>query len=306
MPQSANVAHTPESVSQQSENVVQASESVFQNSENLPQTNSFDNKRHSSENVPQLNQSVLKTQNNEWTTLHSIVLTKLVNTTKVLSLKHPNNNKNFILADLRVYYDNGKATRNGVCLTEYEFNYLARVLVYARCFEQTLVNKTGARSLVIKPNTKIGGVQITQAINDRIRKLNLTGLECGKIIDNYGSFYHIIEECQHPCNDTVDIPTSLIEKDCLERTGNPIEALKYGASQHYEATDFHISMPLNERFFPNPEGGSLSQRIEPIPEARGEARLARKRTYDGACQTPIDQERESPLFGTPKNCEKLN
>ena len=129
-----------------------------------------------------------------WTTLHSIIISKSRRASKLLSLKHPNNNKDFLLADLRVYYDNGRPTRNGICLTEFEFNYFAHALAYAQEIEQSSINRTGERSLVIKPNNAIKGVEIIQTCKGKIRKINLNGEECKKIIQNYGSFYSILDE----------------------------------------------------------------------------------------------------------------
>src|ERR1700712_2996728 len=117
-----------------------------------------------SENVPTNKNS------DGWTTLHSIILSKSESASKVLALKSPKDNSSFILTDIRVFCDNGRATRYGVCLTQFEFDYLARVLVYAKQFEQELNNKTGTRRLLIKPKPNINGVAITQTVNDRVRR----------------------------------------------------------------------------------------------------------------------------------------
>ena len=130
-----------------------------------------------------------------WKTIHSIIISKSVNTLKMLTLKHPSNDENFILADLRVFTSSsGRATRYGVCMTEFEYDYFTKVLLFARNCEQTLKNKSGARVLTISPKPSIGGVEVTQSVNDKIRKIALTGVDCSNIIENYGSIYNIIDE----------------------------------------------------------------------------------------------------------------
>ena len=136
------------------------------------------------------------TQSSSWTTLHSIILSKSVKSkcTKILSLRQPNDNRDFILVDMRIYLENGRPTQYGVCLTEFEFNQLAKFLVLAKDVAQEYLNKSGARRLLVKPKPSIDGVEVTQDVNDRSRKLSLNGFECRKIIEKYGAFYMLIND----------------------------------------------------------------------------------------------------------------
>ena len=149
-----------------------------------------------------------KYNESEWVIINCVELSKTEKSSKILTLKHPKNNNEFILADLRIYNATGRPTRNGVCLTEFEFDYLARVLVYAKEIEQRHVNKTGARILCIKPHLKIKGVEIIQTVNDRVRRLRLNNYECKKLINDYGSYYSIIDDClsESAENDSEDEP----------------------------------------------------------------------------------------------------
>ena len=144
---------------------------------------------------------------NVWTTLHSILISKSANSSKWLSLKHPQNDKDFILADLRVFYgESPRPTRCGVCLTQFEFDYLTKVLLYARTCKQKLTNKTGTRILTISPKTNIGGVEICHTLNDKIRRISLTGVDCIKIAENYSIFYDLVDEAAFE-----DIPEEVLK-----------------------------------------------------------------------------------------------
>lgn len=128
--------------------------------------------------------------------LFSKVISKTAGATKILRLIQPKGKTDFVLADLRGFYNNGNSSGPGVCLTPFEFDWFARSILLGRQNEQTLTNKNAARSLTIRPKPHIKGVEILQFVNEKQRKLNLREAEVQYILDNYGSFYHIIEELE--------------------------------------------------------------------------------------------------------------
>lgn len=175
----------------------------------------------------------------DWVIINCVELSKTTKCSKILTLKHPKNNNEFILADLRIFNNRGRATKNGVCLTEFEFDYLTRVLVHAKEVEQTNVNKTGARILCISPKPYIEGVEITQTVNDRVRKLRLNEFECKKLVNDYESYYSIIDECLceslEDCSDEeTNIKRDEVPKDDLESPSPvDIQSVNKAESEHY-------------------------------------------------------------------------
>jgi hypothetical protein len=100
------------------------------------------------------------------------------------------------MADIRAYLNN-KPTRVGICLTSYEFNWLAGNLIYQSENVPTYTSQRSTRSLTIyrKP-TKYGGVQVIQRVEDQTRRLNLRKDEIMKIVRHYGDFYYLIEDME--------------------------------------------------------------------------------------------------------------
>ena len=135
-------------------------------------------------------------QSSSWTTLHSIIISKSVKSqcNKIISLRQPNDNRDFILVDIRIYLKNGVPTQYGICLTDFEFNQLAKSLVLAKDVTQIYLNKSGARRLMVKPKPSIRGVEITQDVNDRRRKISLNEVECRLLIEKYDTFYKLIND----------------------------------------------------------------------------------------------------------------
>ena len=207
-----------------------------------------------------------KYNDDEWVTITRVELSKSPKTTKFLTLKHPKFNIDFILADLRIFNDSGRATRNGVCLTEFEFDYLAKVLVFAKTVEQRLVNKTGARILCIRPKEKIRGVELTQTVNDRVRKLRLNEAECTKIVNDYGSYYSIIEEC-------------LIEDDTEELKNET----NICTAEEYKPPQLKMSSDKNDlkRTFSEADKALDSSELEEVMEVSS-AKNSRGNSYDGS------------------------
>jgi len=114
---------------------------------------------------------------------------------KLKQLTTNDKSNTFILADIRAYM-NGRPTKCGVCLTPYEFDWLANKLLLNPMTEQTLSGKESTRILTIKPKPKNIGVVILQQVNDQLKRINLYKREMKKIVENYGSFYSIIEEME--------------------------------------------------------------------------------------------------------------
>lgn len=160
----------------------------------------------------------------EWTTLYAKVISKTKRTSKVLTLKHPDNKEDFILADIRVFYFNGKSSRHGVCMTEFEFDYFVRYLLYDRNFEQSLENKTGARILTIKPNPKNGGVDLIQTVNDKTKRIFLNSNECKEIKDKHGSFYHMFEALDE---EEEEKPTYGSTSETMDTGLGPVDEIDY-------------------------------------------------------------------------------
>jgi len=98
----------------------------------------------------------------------------------------------FVLADIRAFM-NGKPTKRGVCLTPFEYDWLARKLALNPLKELTLAGKVSARTLTVKPMVK-GAVNILQQANGEPRRIKLNNAEVKNLIENYGDFYCLIEE----------------------------------------------------------------------------------------------------------------
>lgn len=140
-----------------------------------------------------------KSAETQWKTLYSVTINesnKTIGHKKCISLKQLVNDAvsdNFILADIRAFL-NGKPTTCGVCLTPYEFDWLAKTLLYSPNKEQILHGKETARILTVRPKVKRNGVEIIQQVNDQTRRLNLYKTEIKQLTENYGTFYNLIEE----------------------------------------------------------------------------------------------------------------
>ena len=128
-----------------------------------------------------------------WNTIFTLPLSKSKLTSKVLCLKHPVDKPDFILVDIRAFYHNGRASRNGVCMTQFEFDRLGQILVRARDIPHKMPNKNGGRILYSVPKPK-RAVELKQHVNDKFRKVYLSGEDCHKIIDNFGTIYKMIVE----------------------------------------------------------------------------------------------------------------
>ena len=128
-----------------------------------------------------------------WNTIFSLPLSKSKLTSKILCLKHPVDKPDFILVDIRAFYHNGRASRNGVCMTQFEFDQLGHILVRARDIPHKMPNKSGGRILYSVPKPK-RAVELKQHVNDKFRKVYLSCEDCHKIIDNFGTIYKMIVE----------------------------------------------------------------------------------------------------------------
>jgi hypothetical protein len=143
------------------------------------------------------------TKNDEWKTLLSVSLSEVSKTSKgyqkfiVLKeyLKSADEENPLILADIRAF-SNGKPTKVGVCLTQYEFNWLAENLLYPKRETQILQSKNSTRSLSIEKKPRNIGVTLVQRVEDRTRRLNLYKREITKILHNYGDFAYLLEEME--------------------------------------------------------------------------------------------------------------
>jgi hypothetical protein len=115
-------------------------------------------------------------------------------------LKSADEENPLILADIRAF-SNGKPTKVGVCLTQYEFNWLAENLLYPKSETQMLQSKNSTRSLSIERKARNIGVTLVQRVEDRIRRLNLYKREITKILHNYGDFTYLLEEMEEKSYD---------------------------------------------------------------------------------------------------------
>jgi hypothetical protein len=148
---------------------------------------------------------------NNWRNLYEVNITentKIVGHKKCIVLKQlelDGDEQPFLLADIRAYL-NGKPTKCGVSLTPYEFDWLARRLLYLDHRDQTLKGKDSPRTLSIKHKAKKSrGIQLEQQVNDQIRKINLYPKEISRIVNNYGHFYSIIEEMEEYESEPQDV-----------------------------------------------------------------------------------------------------
>jgi len=139
--------------------------------------------------------------NNLWNILHIVDLTensKIFGYKKSIVLKQLKKPKedggSLVLADIRTYIS-GFPTKHGVCLTQYEFDWLAASLLHLKDSEQTLQSKSSARSLKIQPKSA-GVVCVIQHVEDQVRKINLYKREVDKIVAKYGDFISLIDEME--------------------------------------------------------------------------------------------------------------
>ena len=146
--------------------------------------------------------SAKASKNEDWETLHTVCLSqdkKMSGHKKCIVLKKflkSEGDNPLILADIRAFL-NGRATKVGVCLTQHEFNFLAQCLLYPKDVEQKLNNKSATRSLTIRSKPKkVGGVEVTQRVEDKIRRINLYKKEVSEIVNNFGDFYNLIEDME--------------------------------------------------------------------------------------------------------------
>jgi hypothetical protein len=143
------------------------------------------------------------TNNDEWKIIIIVSLSEISKTSKgyqkFIILKEyfkPADEENpLILADIRAF-SNGKPTKVGVCLTQYEFNWLAENLLYPKREIQILQSKNSTRSLSIERKPRNIGVTLVQRVEDRIRRLNLYKRQITKILHNYGDFTYLLEEME--------------------------------------------------------------------------------------------------------------
>src|SRR5882724_1265722 len=113
---------------------------------------------------------------NKWKTIYQTFIekenlkdSKPKLTKKILSLKHHKDNEDFILVDIRGSY-NGRPTQSGICLTQYEFDWMANYFIRDKISEASLPSIRSARLLNITPlrnqNGNIVRWEIFQTVND--------------------------------------------------------------------------------------------------------------------------------------------
>ena len=128
-----------------------------------------------------------------WKVLYKMSLNgngKKIGTEKFVTLKHPASNPQFILADIRGYY-NGIPSKSGVCLTSYEFDWLAQCLVHNPRAKNGLSSSKSSRSLDITPTDL--GVQILQMVGESMKTIVLYKKEMKVLITKCGTFYQLLE-----------------------------------------------------------------------------------------------------------------
>jgi hypothetical protein len=148
------------------------------------------------------------TDNDEWKTLLTVSLSEVSKTSKgyqkfiVLKeyLKSADEENPLILADIRAF-SNGKPAKVGVCLTQYEFNWLSENLLYPKSETQILQSKSSTRSLSIERRPRNIRVTLLQRVENRTRRLNLYKREITKILHNYGDFTYLLEEMEEKSYD---------------------------------------------------------------------------------------------------------
>jgi hypothetical protein len=156
----------------------------------------------------------------QWETLHTVLLSdegKKYGHQKCIVLKKYNNPRSedvLLLADIRAFMNN-KPTQVGICLTPYEFDWLAKCLLYSKDEEQTLKSKSSPRSITIEQKPRKIGVKITQRVDDKARRINLFKREISKLVQNYGYFYQLIEDMEEKAyeQDGDDIEKENSEKE---------------------------------------------------------------------------------------------
>ena len=143
---------------------------------------------------------------------------------KVLSLKHPKDNPDLLLVDIRSTFNN-RPSKNGVCLTAYEYDWLLSCLAFAPEKYHKLLSKSSARQLEIisrqyssaNPDTNLSSndnrdieqqvlpsklrsfkaVDIVQTVNgDQVRKITLYKKEVNYLVGNYGTVVVILQELE--------------------------------------------------------------------------------------------------------------
>lgn len=150
-----------------------------------------------------MSQIEAKTEEAVWKTLYSTQISepnKTLGYIKYITVKQllkTSDSIPFFLADIRAYI-NGSPTKNGVCLTPFEFDWLANKLLYTIKSDTMYFGKNSERRIKLKSKPKVGGVEIIQEVNDSgPRRINLYKDEISRIIEDYGSFYTLVETLEH-------------------------------------------------------------------------------------------------------------
>ena len=114
---------------------------------------------------------------------------------KLLCLKEINfNEKHLIMVDIRRYV-NGNPTKCGVCFTDYEYDWMANVLIQSNQVEDSYKSKNSERyiTIIFKPNRS---AEILQTVGKKHKKISLNRREIKKIVQNYSCFLNIVDEME--------------------------------------------------------------------------------------------------------------
>lgn len=139
---------------------------------------------------------------NLWISLHSVSLSdgkSKLGINKTVTLVHHIENPDFVLVDIRGSFK-GRPSKNGICLTQYEFDWLSSCLLLKRFEENKLISAKSARSLTLKPRSR-KSVEVTQLVNDKMRRIMLYGKEIKILIEKCGTFMQILEDLEERENE---------------------------------------------------------------------------------------------------------
>ena len=155
---------------------------------------------------------------NNWETLYSVVLYVSDNRSKVMKLGRFIDNPNYLLMDIRHYRD-GKQIPIGVCLTEFEYDWMVRKLcedkeknwfldpakqdVKHDDFKDQEV-KSRHRSVELKPQSQtLRNNKVLKTVRiilkteydgkRRTRSVKLHENEISDLVDNYGSILQVLQ-----------------------------------------------------------------------------------------------------------------
>jgi len=135
---------------------------------------------------------------------------------KIVRLTHPEDRPDFLLVDIRLLTTEGKASKIGICLTQFEFDFFVRAFILAKRIPQHLENKDGGRMLILQPIIKksiYSGVAVTQLVNNTEKRMYFTNEDCRNLSEIFPIFFEEMYKSknqdpkfEHDVEDIIEYP----------------------------------------------------------------------------------------------------